>query len=110
MLILHGDVFGLIPFQFRMLSFVFYCCFISFILTDYLLLLCRYTIDELSKYMEDWIDFLRRNIKLVGVNELKALLLQAISLSNERDKRQLNDVSILYYKGVISFEENRMIT
>ena len=87
----------------------FYFCFTSSTLTDYLLLLCRYTIDELSNYVENWIDFLRRNITLVGVDELKALLLQLKSLSSERDKRQLNDVSILCCKGLISVEECRMI-
>ena len=87
----------------------FYFCFTSSTLTDYLLLLCRYTIDELSNYVENWIDFLRRNITLVGVDELKALLLQSKSLSSERDKRQLNDVSILCCKGLISVEECRMI-
>ena len=84
-----------------------YCCFTSSTLTDYLLLLCRCTIDELSNYVENWIDFLRRNITLVGVDELKALLLQSKSLSSEQDKRQLNDVSILCCR--ISVEEYRMI-
>ena len=85
----------------------FYFCFTSSTLTDYLLLLCRYTIDEFSNCVENWIDFLRRNITLVGVDELKALLLQLKSLSSERDKRQLNDVSVLCCR--ISIEEYRMI-
>ena len=78
-----------------MLSLDLLLVFFIFLQTDYLLLLCRYSIDELSNYVDDWIEFLRRNITLIGRDELKALLIQANSMSSERDKRQLNDVSIL---------------
>ena len=97
----YGDVFVLVLLWSCMLSLVLLLFFI-FILTDYLLLLCRYSIDELSNYMDDWIEFLKRNITLIGGDALKALLIQANSMSSERDKRQLNDVSTLSYKVLIT--------